>query len=187
MIDRRRLTGLLGFVVLSPISALAQSAPAKPAQPATKPSPAAAAATPTDPKSFVEGLYKKISAGKGETGGQQFWLDPKGRPKTFSKSLVAAWKKAEAQVPKGEAGPLDFDPFTASQDPRVKKVLVRLVSSEGSRAEVEVKVYSPEALQADEPVVLTISLVDEAGAWKIDDMVDHSPSNGWRLRDFMGG
>ncbi len=186
MIDRRRLTGILGFVLLSPIAALAQNAPAKPAQPASKPSPAPAA-VPSDPKSFVEGLYKKITAGKGESGGQQFWLDPKARPKTFSKSLVAAWKKAEAQVPKGEVGPLDFDPFTASQDPRVKKVVVRLVSSEGAKAEVEVKVYSPEALQADEPVVLSISLVDEAGAWKIDDMLDHSPSNGWRLRDFMGG
>lgn len=177
MIDRRSVAALLGFAVLAPGAAFAQAPAAKPAAPA---------AAPVDPKGFVEGLYKKISAGKGESGGQQFWVDPKARPKTFSKSLVAAWKKAEAQVPKGEVGPLDFDPFTASQDPRVKKVVVRLVSSEGARAEVEVKVYSPEAIQADEPVVLTLSLVDEGG-WKIDDMVDQSPSNGWRLRDFMGG
>lgn len=181
MIDRRSVAALLGFAVFAPGAAFAQAPAAKPAAPA-----AGAAAAPADPKGFVEGLYKKISAGKGESGGQQFWLDPKARPKTFSKSLVAAWKKAEAQVPKGEVGPLDFDPFTSSQDPRVKKVVVRLVSSEAAKAEVEVKVYSPEAIQSDDPVVLSISLVNE-GSWRIDDMVDQSPSNGWRLRDFMGG
>ncbi len=189
MIDRRHLLGSLALVALAPGAALAQTAAPKPAAPAAVPAapkPAAPAA-PADPKAFVEAIYKKISAGKGDSGGQPFWVDGKVRPKTFSKSLVAAWKKAEAAVPKGEVGPLDFDPFTSSQDPMVKKVSVTLLSSQGGKAEVAVKVYSPEAIAADEPVVIHIQLVEEAGAWKIDDMVDQSPSNGWRLRDFMGG
>ena len=188
MIDRRRLVGLLGLAALAPVSAWAQTAAPKPTAPApTAPAPAAAAKPAADPKAFVDELYKKITAGKGDSGGQPLWLDPKVRPKTFSKSLVAAWKKAEAAVPKGEVGPLDFDPFTSSQDPLVKKVATTLLSSAGGKAEVEAKIYSPEAITADTPVVLHFLLIQEGGAWKIDDIVDQSPSNGWKLRDFMGG
>ena len=169
----RRLALLAGLVLLSaPLLA--------------RPSSAADAAKPApDPAAVARAIYAKVSAGDGERGGQFLWVDPKARPRTFSKGLCALWAKADAKQKADHdgLGPIDWDPFTASQDPKVKGCSVVVERQDAKAATVAVTLVDPRGRRtvvADETVRL--DLVKEGDRWAVDDVrgtVDGSP---WSVR-----
>ena len=88
--------------------------------------PQASAAPPTadGPAGIVTAIYTRAAKGKGDGGGAFVIENKAAKAKYLSKSLVAFWAKADAHTPKGDVGPIDFDPVTNSQDPDVKSFKV---------------------------------------------------------------
>ena len=76
----------------------------------------AAAALANDPLSILTAIYTRAAKGKGDGGGAFVIENKAAKAKYLSKSLVALWAKADAHTPKGDVGPVDFDPVTNSQD-----------------------------------------------------------------------
>ena len=101
VLDRRIL--LLAAVILAAPPAFAQQAP-----------------SPDDPAAFLTAIYARVAKGKGDNGGTFVFNTKAAKTKYLSTSLGALWARAEAHTPKGDAGPIDFDPVTNSQDPDVK-------------------------------------------------------------------
>jgi hypothetical protein len=142
--------------------------------------PAAAA---EEPAALVVAIYQQVSAGKGTGGGQFVWLKPKDRPKRLSKSLVALWAKADAKTPKGEEGPIGFDPVTNSQDSLVRSFAVTTERQDAASATVAVALKGqPKAATT----VVRYDLVLENGQWKIDD-IRGSSGGEWSVRKILGG
>lgn len=147
-------------------------------------SPAAAAVAAPDPAGIAKAIYEKVSAGKGDSGGQFLWLEAKDRPKTFSKALVVLWAKADAKAGKDEdIGPIDWDPFTASQDPMVKSFTVVVEKQDAKAATVAVTILDPRGrrtVAADE--VVRRDFVREGARWAIDDVRGAVDGRAWSVR-----
>jgi hypothetical protein len=81
---------------------------------------------PGDPVAILTAIYTRAAKGKGKgDGGGAFVIENKAaKSKYLSKALVALWAKADAHTPKGDVGPVDFDPVTNSQEPDVKSFKV---------------------------------------------------------------
>ena len=77
-----------------------------------------------DPAGILTAIYTRAAKGKGDGGGAFVIEDKAAKAKYLSKSLVALWAKADAHTPKGDGGPIGFDPVTNSQDPDVKSFKV---------------------------------------------------------------
>ncbi len=105
MMTRRALvlTGATGLA-----AAMSRAALAKPASP------------PNDPVAIVNAIYARAAKGRGDGGGAFIIENQVAKAKYLSKSLVELWAKADAHTPKGDVGPVDFDPVTNSQEPNVK-------------------------------------------------------------------
>ena len=105
MMTRRALvlTGATGVA-----AAISRAALAKPASP------------PNDPVAIVNAIYARAAKGRGDGGGAFIIENQVAKAKYLSKSLVELWAKADAHTPKGDVGPVDFDPVTNSQEPNVK-------------------------------------------------------------------
>src|ERR1700686_2621766 len=84
----------------------------------------AAQSSPNDPASIINAIYTRAAKGKGDGGGAFIIENDAAKAKYLSKSLVALWARADAHTPKGDVGPIDFDPVTNSQDPDVKSFTV---------------------------------------------------------------
>jgi len=143
-------------------------------------------AAASDPVAIATAIYQKAAAGKGESGGQFLWLDPKVRPRTFSRSLVALWAKAEAATPEGDIGPVDFDPVTNSQDPGLKSFSV--VSEKQTAAAATVAVTLTETIAARRVATdrtVRYDFVLEEGRWKIDDIRSTADGHPWSLRKLL--
>lgn len=100
-----------------------------------------------------------------------------------SRALVAALIADRKATPPGEVGRLDFDPFTDSQDPEIRSVVVDMPISAGTGAcQVDVRFDN-----AGTPTRIRFMLVRDHGTWKIDDMLalgaDDRPR--WRLTDIL--
>src|SRR3954454_14094093 len=80
----------------------------------------AAPPSPADPTAIVTAIYSRAAKGKGDGGGAFIIENKAAKAKYLSKALVALWAKADAHTPKGDVGPVDFDPVTNSQEPDVK-------------------------------------------------------------------
>ena len=107
MISRR------GFVLACAAGLLATA----PACPALTAPPVAA-----DPLALVNAVYARVARGKGDGGGAFIIESKAAKTKYLSKALVGLWAKADARTPKGDVGPVDFDPVTNSQEPDIKIV-----------------------------------------------------------------
>jgi hypothetical protein len=105
MMTRRALvlTGATGLA-----AAISRAALAKPASP------------PNDPVAIVNAIYARAAKGRGDGGGAFIIENQVAKAKYLSKSLVELWANADAHTPKGDVGPVDFDPVTNSQEPNVK-------------------------------------------------------------------
>ena len=152
----------------------------------TLPHRALAALATDDPASIVTGIYTRAAQGKGDAGGNFVVGNKVARSKYLSKSLAALWAKADARTRKGEAGPIDFDPVTNSQDPDVKSFKVTAEKQEGDKATVAVTIeghQGPRPKPSDQTV--RYQLVREDGQWKIDDIKGSADGRPWSIRSIL--
>ena len=80
----------------------------------------AAPPAPSDPVAIVNAIYTRVIKGKGDGGGGFVIENKAAKAKYLSKSLIKLWAEADDHTPKGDVGPVDFDPVTNSQEPDVK-------------------------------------------------------------------
>jgi hypothetical protein len=168
MFTRRTLvTGLIGILAASDQG----SARAEP--------PAA-----NDPVAIVTAIYTR--AAKGEGGGGFVIENKAAKTKYLSKSLIELWAKADAHTPKGDVGPVDFDPVTNSQEPDVKSFKVDTEKLEADKAIIAVTITgrnTPPRRGADQ--VVRYEFVREADKWRIDDIKGASDGEPWSIRAML--
>ncbi len=149
------------------------------AGPAVAAPPAAA-----DPSAIVTAIYTRAAKGKGDGGGG-FVIENKGaKAKYLSKSLVELWAKADAHTPKGDVGPIDFDPVTNSQEPDVKSFKVATEKSESDKAVIAVTITGRTTRKAADEVV-RYDFVRDGTEWKIDDVRGASDGEPWSIRGML--
>jgi hypothetical protein len=152
--------------------------------------PYAHAAPPVanDPLAIVNAIYARVTAGKGDEGGGFVTLEKPARAKYLSKSLAALWNKAEARTPKGEVGPVDFDPVTNSQDPDVKSFTATAEKLDAALATIAVALTSSSAQQPRkhaEDNTIRYDFVRDGGHWKIDDIRGAVDGEPWSVRQML--
>ena len=165
MLNRRSLIALSLLASLSP--ALAQTA------------------APNDPASILTAIYTRAAKGKGD-GGAAFVTENKAaKAKYLSKALVALWAKADAHTPKGDVGPIDFDPVTNSQEPDVKSFKVDAEKTEADKATLAVTITGHRNDRKPADQVVRYDFVREGGSWKIDDIKGSSDGEAWSIRKML--
>jgi Protein of unknown function (DUF3828) len=169
MITRRALisTAMTGLLT----SAMARPALAEP------PSP--------DPVAILTAIYTRAAKGKGDGGGAFVIENKAAKAKYLSKSLIALWAKADAHTPKGDVGPVDFDPVTNSQDPDVKSFKVTADKLEADKAAVAVTMTGRSARKSPADDVVHYDFVREGGGWKIDDIKGSVDGEAWSIRGML--
>jgi Protein of unknown function (DUF3828) len=151
-------------------------------------SQAALAAPPAadDPAGIITAIYTRAAKGKGDGGGAFIIENKAAKAKYLSKSLVELWAKADAHTPKGDVGPVDFDPVTNSQEPDVKSFKVVAEKTEADKAVITVT-FTGRNTPLRKPADRTVryDLVREAGNWKIDDIKGASDGEPWSIREML--
>ena len=170
MITRRAListamTGLLTSAMAPPALAEAPSSP--------------------DPVAILTAIYTRAAKGKGDGGGAFVIENKAAKAKYLSKSLIALWAKADAHTPKGDVGPVDFDPVTNSQDPDVKSFKVTADKLEADKAAVAVTMTGRSARKSPADDVVHYDFVREGGGWKIDDIKGSADGEAWSIRGML--
>ena len=107
------------------------------------------------------------------------------KAKYLSKSLIALWAKADAHTPKGDVGPVDFDPVTNSQEPDVKSFKVAADKLEADKAAVAVTIAGRQARKIPADDVVHYDFVREGNAWKIDDIKGSVDGEAWGIRAML--
>jgi hypothetical protein len=100
----------------------------------------AAPLSPADPAGIVTAIYTRAAKGKGDGGGAFIIENKAAKAKYLSKSLVELWAEADRHTPKGDVGPVDFDPVTNSQEPDVRTFKVAAEKLEADKATVAVTI-----------------------------------------------
>ena len=139
-----------------------------------------------DPAGIVTAIYTRAAKGKGDGGGTFVIENKAAKAKYLSKSLVALWAKADARTPKGDVGPVDFDPVTNSQEPDVKSFRVVAEKQEADKATIAVNIdghQGPRPKPADQTV--RYDFVRDAGLWKIDDIKGAADGKPWSIRGML--
>jgi hypothetical protein len=152
----------------------------------SQPALAAPPPSPADPAGIVTAIYTRAAKGKGDGGGAFIIENKAAKAKYLSKSLVALWAKADAHTPKGDVGPIDFDPVTNSQEPDVKSFKVATEKQEGDKATVAVTIEGrnePARKAADRTI--HYELVRKDAEWKIDDIKSASDGEPWSIRTML--
>ena len=155
---------------------------------ATVASHAALAAPPpaSDPVAIVNAIYARAAKGKGDGGGAFIIETKAAKAKYLSKALVALWAKADAHTPKGDVGPVDFDPVTNSQEPDVKSYNAVAEKLEADKAVIAVTIAgrgAPRAKAADNTI--RYNFVRDDAQWKIDDISGASDGEPWSIRAML--
>ena len=146
----------------------------------------AAPPSPNDPVAIVTAIYTRAAKGKGDGGGAFIIENKAAKAKYLSKSLVELWAKADAYTPKGDVGPIDFDPVTNSQEPDVKTFKVAATSLEAEKAVIAVTLTgrnTPPRKPADRTV--RYDFVRDGTDWKIDDIKSASDGEAWSIRGML--
>jgi Protein of unknown function (DUF3828) len=149
------------------------------------PSRAFAAGT-EDPVAILNAIYARAAKGKGDGGGAFIIETRAAKAKYLSKALVALWAKADAHTPKGDVGPVDFDPVTNSQEPDVKSFTVSPEKLEADKAVIAVTIAgrgAPRAKPADN--IIRYDFVRDDGRWKIDDISGSTDGEAWSIRGML--
>jgi len=148
---------------------------------------AAAAQAPSanDPVAILTAIYTRAAKGKGDGGGAFIIESKAAKEKYVSKSLVALWAKADAHTPKGDVGPVDFDPVTNSQDPDVKSFKIDAEKLEADKATVTVTITGHRNDRKPGDQIVRYEFVREAGSWKIDDIKGASDGEAWSIRKML--
>ena len=168
MLTRRTLvlTGLIGMLAASDERAARAEPPSA-----------------NDPVAIVTAIYTRAAKGKGDSGGGFVIESKAAKAKYLSRSLIELWAKADAHTPKGDVGPVDFDPVTNSQDPDVKSFKVDAEKLETDKAVIAVTITgrnTPPRKGADQ--VVRYAFVHEGDKWKIDDIKGSSDGEPWSIR-----
>jgi hypothetical protein len=139
-----------------------------------------------DPLAIVNAIYARAAKGKGDGGGAFIIENQAAKAKYLSKSLVDLWAKADAHTPKGDVGPVDFDPVTNSQDPDVKSFKAVPEKREPEKATIAVTLTGRGA-KPPKPADRTVryDFVRDAGHWKIDDIRGASDGDPWAIRGML--
>lgn len=147
----------------------------------------AQAPSPDDPVAILTAIYTRAAKGKGDSGGDFIIANKAAKAKYLSKSLVTLWAKADARVPKGDVGPVDFDPVTNSQDPDIKSFKVTPETIEADKANVTVTFTGHRNDSSLKPGDQTVryDFVREAGSWRIDDIKGSSGGTPWSIRAML--
>ena len=144
-------------------------------------------ASPNDPVAIVNAIYARAAKGRGDGGGAFIIENQLAKAKYLSKSLVELWAKADAHTPKGDVGPVDFDPVTNSQEPNVKSFKLVPEKLDPDKAVIAVIIAgrgAPRAKSVDNTI--RYSLVRDDGQWKIDDISGASDGEAWSIREMLG-
>ncbi|MBR1173534.1 DUF3828 domain-containing protein [Bradyrhizobium sp. KB893862 SZCCT0404] len=142
-------------------------------------------AAPADPAAILTAIYTRAAKGKGD-GGAAFVIENKAaKAKYLSKALVALWAKADAHTPKGDVGPVDFDPVTNSQEPDVKSFKVDAEKMEADKAIVAVTITGHRNDRKPADLIVRYDFVREAGSWRIDDIRGSSDGEAWSIRKML--
>jgi hypothetical protein len=139
-----------------------------------------------DPVAIVNAIYARAAKGKGNGGGAFIIESKAAKAKYLSRSLVELWARADAHTPKGDVGPVDFDPVTNSQEPDVKSFTAVAEKLDADKAVIAVTIAgrgAPRAKPADNTI--RYILVREDGAWKIDDISGASDGEPWSIRSML--
>jgi hypothetical protein len=141
--------------------------------------------SPTDPVALITAIYARAAKGKGDGGGGFITENKAAKAKYLSRSLIALWTRADAHTPKGDVGPVDFDPVTNSQEPDVKSFKVEPDRLDADKATLAVTItgYRNDRKPSDQ--VIRYELVREAGTWKIDDIKGASDGEPWSIRRML--
>jgi hypothetical protein len=138
-----------------------------------------------DPVAIINAIYARVAKGKGDGGGG-FVTDTKAaKAKYLSKSLIALWAKADAHTPKGDVGPVDFDPVTNSQDPLVKSFTVKAEKSDAATAVIAVTLVGRPDRNNPADAVIRYDFVRDGGHWKVDDIRGADDGKPWSIRGML--
>jgi hypothetical protein len=170
MLTRRSALASLAASLALPAAAFAQ-APARPA----------AAPVANDPAALLTRLYTK--AAKDNAGGD--FYDSKERAKYLSKSFAALWSKAEAATPKGDAGPIDFDPVSNSQDPDIKSFAIKVEKQDDGSATLAVALIGSQTRKVATDSVIRYDFVRDGAHWRIDDIRGSVDGKPWSVRELL--
>jgi hypothetical protein len=146
---------------------------------------ARAQSPPGDPAAVITAIYSRVAKGKGDGGGGFVIENKAAKAKYLSKSLIALWAKADAHTPKGDVGPIDFDPVTNSQDPDVKSFKVEAEKLEADKALIAVTMTGHGAQRKAADQIVRYELVREGKDWKIDDIKGASDGEPWSIRAML--
>jgi hypothetical protein len=142
-------------------------------------------ASASDPVAIVTAIYTRAAKGKGDGGGSFVIESKTAKARYLSKSLIALWAKADAHTPKGDVGPVDFDPVTNSQDPDVKSFKVVAEKLEADKAAITATITGSQPRTKPADQVVHYDFVRDGEKWKIDDIkgaVDGAP---WSIRGML--
>jgi hypothetical protein len=145
----------------------------------------AAPSSPNDPVAIVTAIYARAAKGKGDGGGAFVIENDAAKAKYLSRSLIALWARADANTPKDDVGPIDFDPVTNSQDPDVKSFKVVAEKLEADKAVIAVTITGRTARAKPSDDIVRYNFVREDGKWKIDDISGTLDGEGWSVRDIL--
>lgn len=138
-----------------------------------------------DPLSVVNAIYARVTKGNGDGGGT-FVIDKPTRAKYLSRPLIKLWDKADAATPKGDVGPVDFDPATNSQDPDVASFTATAETQDASAATIAVTLKSHrESRQDPADDVIRYDFIRDGALWRIDDIRGAIDGKPWSVRTML--
>jgi uncharacterized protein DUF3828 len=145
----------------------------------------AAPVSPSDPAAIITAIYARAAKGKGDGGGAFVIENKAAKAKYLSNALVALWAKADAHTPKGDVGPVDFDPVTNSQEPDVKsfKVVTEKLDADKAAIAVTITGARPRTTAADQ--IVHYDFVRDGDKWKIDDIKGSDDGTAWSIRGLL--
>jgi hypothetical protein len=153
--------------------------------------PALAFAANSNPAAPISAIYKRVVAsfdtnGRNTDNGAFIWLYDKNRRRYFSARMVKLWRDADRLTPKGDQGPLGFDPVTNSQDPLVLAFDTSIEKQDARTATVLVRISEkPGPITAPAPrEFIRYDMVLERGRWVIDD-IRGTIDTQWSVRKIM--
>ncbi|GMO28854.1 DUF3828 domain-containing protein [Bradyrhizobium sp. TM233] len=139
----------------------------------------------SDPAAILTAIYTRAAKGKGDGGGA-FVIETKAaKSKYLSKALVALWARSDAHTPKGDVGPVDFDPVTNSQEPDVKSFKIDAEKMEADKATIAVTITGHHNDRKPADLIVRYDFVREANSWRIDDIKGSSDGEAWSIRKML--
>ncbi len=132
-------------------------------------------------------LITEIYGAAGPSGHYQqplaIFVEANLRERYLSKRLRTALDEMDKRTPAGDVPNIDFDVVSDSQDPDVHALNIATESESADKAVVVADFLSHDD---KEQTVLRYELMQEDGAWKIDDVAASGKSH-WRVSEIIAG